>query len=78
VGYVKLNFSLTEEVALTLRRRAAEANMPVSQFLGHLIIKSERQRTEELAEEGYRLLSAESLNFANSASPLAGEVWSDW
>lgn len=76
MGVVKLNLSLDEEVAATMRHRAAEQGVPVSQYLARLIREEERRREDALAEEGYRLLSEESLEFATGALPLAHETWS--
>ncbi|MBX3168724.1 MAG: hypothetical protein KF760_15015 [Candidatus Eremiobacteraeota bacterium] len=78
MAYVKLNISLEQEVASLLRRRASESGKPLSQYLKQLIIESELRQQQSLAEEGYRLLAAESQKFAESASELAQEVWSDW
>ena len=35
-------------------------------------------KQDELAAEGYRLLSADTAAFAAAAWPLATEVWSEW
>lgn len=75
MGIVKLNLSLDEEIAATMRSRAAEQGIPVSQYLARLIREEERRREDALAEEGYRLLSEESLEFAERALPLAHETW---
>ena len=78
MAYVKLNVSLDAEIALLLKHRAAEAGKPVSQYLGQLIRDSEVRRRDQLAEEGYHVLSQDNLTFADSARGLAMEVWSDW
>ena len=75
MAVVKLNLSLEAEIAATMRHRAAEEGIPISQYLARLIRAEERRREDALAEEGYRLLSAESLEFAEGALPLAHETW---
>ena len=39
--------------------------------------EEERRREDELAEEGYRLLSDETLQFCAGALWLAHEVWEE-
>ena len=75
---VKLNISLDAAVAQTLRQRAAELRKPTSQYLADLIRDDARRWQDELAAEGYRVLSADTESFAGSAWPLAAEVWSEW
>jgi len=75
---VKLNISLDAEVAQTLRQRAAELRKPTSQYLADLIREDAHRRQDEMAAEGYRVLSADTGSFAGSAWPLATEVWSEW
>jgi hypothetical protein len=75
---VKLNISLDAEVAQTLRERAAELRKPASHYLADLIRDDVRRQQDELAAEGYRLLAADTADFAAAAWPLATEVWSEW
>ena len=75
---VKLNISLDAAVAETLRRRAAELQKPASRYLADLIKEDVRRYEDELAAEGYRLLSADTGEFAAAALPLAMETWSEW
>jgi len=75
---VKLNISLDAEVAQTLRRRAEELRKPASHYLADLIREDARRQQDELAAEGYRLLSDDTASFAAAAWPLAVEVWSEW
>lgn len=37
-----------------------------------------RKARDALAEEGYRVLAADTLAFAEAAWPLAMEVWPEW
>lgn len=75
---VKLNISLDAETVKTLRRRAAELRKPASRYLADLIREDDRQHQDELAAEGYRLLSAGTGDFAEAAWPLAAESWPEW
>ena len=75
---VKLNISLDAEVADTLRRRATELRKPTSRYLADLIHEDVRRHEDELAAEGYRVLSEDAAGFAAAAWPLAAEVWSVW
>jgi len=75
---VKLNVSLDEQVAATLRRRATELNKPASRYLADLILEDARRSQDELAEEGYRLLSEDTGRFAEAALPLARDIWPEW
>jgi len=68
---VRLSFSLNPRVAATLRRRAAEQGKPQSQYLAELVEADERRARDELAAEGYRLFSAEGVEFAEAALPVA-------
>jgi hypothetical protein len=75
---VKLNISLNADVARTLRRRAEELRKPASHYLTDLIREDVRRHQDELAAEGYRLLSADTASFAAAALPLAAEVRPEW
>ena len=75
---VKLNISLDRAVAEKLRRRSAELRKPASRYLAELIEEEERRSQDELAGEGYRVLSPDTANFAARAWPLAAEVWPEW
>ena len=75
---VKLNISLDEPVARTLRRRAVEAGKSTSRYLADLIVEDARRSQDELAAEGYRLLSTDTADFAAVALPLAREIWPEW
>lgn len=75
---VKLNISLDEKVERMLRRRSKELKMPASRYVADLILEDEKRRRDELAEEGYRLLSEDSREFARLALPLALKNWPEW
>ena len=75
---VKLSFSLEEPVVETLKRRAAEMGKPASRYLSELIQADAQSAQDKLAEEGYRLLSADTGEFAEAALPLANETWPEW
>ena len=72
---VKVNFSFDEHVARLMRQRAAELEVPTSRYLADLVLKDERRLQDDLAAEGYRLLSADSVDFAAIALPVALETW---
>jgi hypothetical protein len=78
MSVVKLNISLDEEVAGTLRRNAREAGKPASRYLAELIKADEDRRRDQLAIEGYGLLSGETCAFAEAALRLADETWPEW
>ncbi len=71
---VRVGLSLDAAVAELLRRRAREAGKPIGQFLSALILDDERRRIDALAEEGYRLLSEETREFAEQALCAFQEV----
>jgi hypothetical protein len=75
---VKLNISLDEEIAEALRERAAELRKPASRYLADLVEEDMRRREDELAAEGYRLLSQDTAEFAAEALPVAAETWPEW
>lgn len=78
MGHVKINLSMDGEVASTMRRRAAQEGKPISQYVAGLILEDERRQRDALAEEGYRKLSGDTLEFAEAAEPLAQETWPEW
>ena len=75
---VKLNVSLDSALAEKLRRRTAELQKPASRYLAELIEEEIRRSRDELAAEGYRVLSSDTANFANAAAPIAAETWPKW
>lgn len=75
---VKLNISLDEPVARTLRQRAVEAGKSTSRYLADLIVKDAQRHQDELAAEGYQALSAEGARFAAEAWSVAQETWPVW
>lgn len=75
---IKLNISLDEKVAVTLRRFAVEDRKPASRILAELIRAEEKRRLDELAEEGYRLLDEDTRKFVDDTWPTAAEGWPDW
>jgi hypothetical protein len=75
---MKLNISLDEGIVRAMRHRAAELHKPASRYLADLIQADVRRRQDELAAEGYRLLSEETRAFAEAALPLAAETWPEW
>ena len=78
MSVIKMNVSLDERVVKTLKQRAAALKKPASRYLSDLILEEARRYQDELAEEGYRLLSEDTGQFAEAALPLAREVWPDW
>src|ERR1700722_10455712 len=75
---VKLNFSLDEQVAILLRQRASELKVPASRYLADLVLQDKRRQQDQLAAEGYRLLSTDTGTFVSAAVPLATETWPEW
>lgn len=78
MSVVKLNVSLDSAIAEKLRRRTTELQKPTSRYLAELIEAEIQKSHDELAEEGYRLLSADTANFAATAGPIAAETWPEW
>jgi hypothetical protein len=78
MAVVKLNFSLDERVAILMRQRAAELNVPASRYLAGLVLQDDRRQQDQLATEGYKLLSADTAAFVCAALPLAAETWPEW
>ncbi len=75
---IKLNISLEKTIAETMRKRAAELHKPASRYLADLIEEDIKRSREELADEGYRLLSEDTKQFAERAWPIANETWPEW
>src|SRR5438445_8344439 len=75
---IKLNISLDENAARTLRRRAAEVGKPASRYLADLIEEDAKRSQDELAAEGYRALSADTAGFAAQVWAIAAEWWPAW
>lgn len=78
MGAVKLNFSLNEQVAILMRRRAVELKVPTSRYLSDLILQDVQRQQDQLAAEGYQLLSVDTAAFADAVLPLAVETWPEW
>jgi hypothetical protein len=78
MAVVKMNISLDEQVARTLRRLAADDDKPASRLLAELVVAEEKRRRDELAEEGYRLLAGDNARFAADAWKIALETWPEW
>lgn len=72
---VKLSVSLESRIADTMRQRASDLGKPASRYLSDLIEADARQARDALAAEGYQVLSAETLAFAEEVLPLAEETW---
>jgi hypothetical protein len=72
---LKLTVILDAELVQALRQRAAERRKPVSHYLADLIREDVRRHQDDLAAEGYRVLSADTADFAAAAWPLATETW---
>jgi hypothetical protein len=75
---LRLTISLNQEVALLLRQRASELRKPVSRYLADLIREDARKQQDELAAEGYNLLSADTGVFAAAAWSLVAQSWPEY
>ena len=75
---VELQIALDTTIADMLKQRAAELQKPANLYLSELIVDDVRRHEDELAAEGYRLLSCDTEEFAAAALPLANEVWPKW
>lgn len=75
---IKLNLSFEPSAAELIRARAQELQKPVSRYLADLAEADARSARDRLAAEGYRLLSADTGEFAAAAWPLAVETWPEW
>lgn len=78
MAHVKVNLSLEESVAAAMRRLAADEGKPVSRYLARLVREDERRRLDDLAAEGYGWADEQAPDFAETAMPLATEVWPEW
>ena len=74
---MKLNLYFESSVVDVLRQRAIVENKSVSHYLADLVVEDARHQ-DELAAEGYRLLSEEGLQFVEPVLPLVAEVWPEW
>ena len=75
---VEINIALEEEIAKKMKIRALEKGEAPNDYLSGLIKTDLNTYQEELAEEGYRLLSEDTRAFAEVALPIACEVWPQW
>jgi hypothetical protein len=75
---IKLNISLEDRVAKTLKRRARERAMPASRYIADLIEKDEKRELDTLAEEGYRLLSGDISQVDPGAYHMIRETLPPW
>jgi len=75
---LRLSIILEATVAETLRRWAAEREQTVGRYLTDLIREDAHRAQDELAAEGYRVLSEDTAAFAAAAWPLASEMWPEW
>lgn len=78
MGEVRLAVRLDESTAGRLLGRAAKLGMPVGRYLAELIRADDQRRQGEVAAEGYRVLSADTGEWAEVALPLAAETWPEW
>ena len=78
MAVVKLNISLDDRVAKTLKRRARERAMPASRYIAELIETDEKREMDKLAEEGYRLLSADVKQVEDEHWPLIADTLPPW
>jgi hypothetical protein len=78
MAVVKVSFSFDAAVAEKLKRRAQEQGKPASRYVAELVEADVRSAQDILAEEGYRLLSADTSTFAETALPVAIETWPAW
>lgn len=74
----KLNLSVTPEVAALMHRRAQERAQPVSRYVAELVEEDAKQHQAALMAEGYRVLAAESEEFAELAFPAGAETWPEF
>ncbi len=75
---IKLNISLDRATADKLKRRAHESGKPASRYIAALIDEDDRRAQDELAAEGYRLLSEDSRELEAAAWTIAAEGWPAW
>jgi len=75
---VRVSFSLPARVAQAIRERAAQQGQPQSQYIAELVEADARRARDRAGAEGYRLLGAGTLEFAEAALPIAAEVWPEW
>ncbi len=78
LSLIKLNLYFESAVINVLWQRTTEEDKLVNRYLADLVVEDARLCQDELAAEGYRLLSEEGLRFVESVLPLAAEVWSVW
>jgi len=70
----KLTISVSQDARKRIDERAAELGLTRSAFVERLVAAEARAELERLLEEGYRATSANNLEFAEGALPLAWEV----
>ena len=75
---IEISVGLDERTAEIMRRRTEQLHKPLSDFVADLITEDARRYQDELADEGYRLLSNDTSAFATATLPLAAETWPGW
>lgn len=72
---MRINVTLDEPTAQSLRRRANARNQSMPRYLAEMAKAEARRHDDELAEEGYRLLAGDTKIFADDALAIAAEDW---
>jgi len=70
----KLTVSISEEARRRIDQKASELGLTRSAYVEGLVAKDAEAEFERYLEEGYRATAAQSVEFAESALPLAREV----
>jgi len=72
---MRISVTLDDRTVQILRRRAEERNQSVSPYLAEMAVAEAQREDDALAEEGYRLLTPDTQDFADNA---LGVVRQDW
>ena len=78
MAVIHIDLALEEGVAKLLQERAASRHIPPERYVADLISRDARRDQDELAEEGYRLLSLDTGEFAEVALQAAQDTWPEW
>ena len=70
---MRISLTLDEQTAQALRRRADAHNTSLPRYIAELARAEAQRETDELAEEGYRLLTEDTLAFAENALSIANQ-----
>ena len=72
---MRVSLILDDLTAQSLRRRAESRNQSMSRYLAEIAQAEAKRVDDALADEGYRVLAHDTLDFAENALLVAEQDW---